>query len=74
MTAGVDRHRVQVVEGQRVHRVRSIDAPSYEQAWWDFGEDHAQDVADGLRDLSYSLLPPLGWRMDGTVSTGHETT
>jgi hypothetical protein len=57
-------------EGRRVRRVRTVETPTYEQAWHEFGEDHAQDMADGLRDMSYSVLPPVGWCIDGSTSKG----
>jgi hypothetical protein len=59
-------------EGRRVRRVRTVETPTYEKAWHEFGEDHAQDMADGLRDLSYSVLPPIGWCVDGSTSRGFE--
>lgn len=56
-------------DGRRVRRVRNAEAPSYEQAWHDFADQYL-DMSDGLTDLSYSVLPPVGWRMDGTASAG----
>ena len=56
-------------EGQRVRRVRTVQAPSYEQAWADFADQY-EDMSDGLVDVAYSVLPPVGWRVDGSPSAG----
>lgn len=58
-------------DGRRVRRVRTIDASSYELAWEHFAE-HAPDMAHELHDVGYTVLPPVGWRLDGSVSTGYE--
>jgi len=57
--------------GRRVRRVRTVQSPSYEQAWYDFA-DHAEDMAYGLLDVGYSVLPPCGIKVDGTASAGWE--
>lgn len=59
-------------EGQRVRRVRTVQSPSYEQAWADFADQY-EDMSDGLVDVAYSVLPPVGWRVDGTPSAGWRT-
>ncbi len=57
--------------GRRVRRVRNIEAPSFEMAWASFGEIHAS-MCKGLTDVSESVLPPVGLRVDGTASRGWE--
>jgi hypothetical protein len=57
--------------GKRVRRVRNIEAPSFEMAWLSFGELHAE-MSKGLRDTSASVLPPVGFKINGEPSKGYE--
>ncbi len=58
--------------GVRVRRCRVQHSPSYEQAWQDFAERYTEMVK-GLSNPSYSVLPPAGFCMDGSISAGFET-
>lgn len=58
-------------EGVRVRRVRTIEADSYEAAWLAF-EAEQKAMAKGLDDLHLSVYPPVGWKLDGTLSRGFE--
>lgn len=57
-------------DGRRVRRVRTLQAMDYESAWIGFADVHAE-MARGLRDTSANVLPPSGWKVDGTLSRGH---
>lgn len=57
--------------GKRVRRVRNVAAPSFEMAWASFGDVHAS-MCKGLTDVSESVLPPVGIKVDGTASKGYE--
>jgi hypothetical protein len=58
-------------QGVRVRRVRNVEAPSYEAAWISFEAIHAE-MAKGLTNTTANVLPPVGWKLDGTISKGFE--
>lgn len=58
-------------EGQRVRRVRVIEAPSFEEAWASFGAIEA-DMSKGLKDCTHTVLPPVGIKCNGQPSKGYE--
>ena len=56
-------------DGTRVRRVRVQHSVSYEQAWHDFSQ-HYEDMSAGLTNPAYSVLPPVGYCVDGSLSIG----
>ncbi len=57
-------------DGTRVRRVRVQHSPSYEQAWHDFAEQY-EDMSAGLTSPAYSVLPPVGYCVNGSLSSGY---
>ena len=57
--------------GQRIRRVRSIEAANLIEAWGAFYEVR-DDMAHGLVDTGFSVLPEVGVRLDGALSKGYE--
>jgi hypothetical protein len=56
-------------EGVHRRRVQTIDAPTFEDAWAMF-EAYEARMAKGLKGVRHTVLPPVGWRVDGRLSKG----